>query len=250
MSPSTEKPTHLAQDTRTLIFDFKWCNFKTRILDAANPEGQPLYIADFKFWSIRPQIFLKTGDGKDVISSSKLHNVDINADIKLRGRDFKVEAARRLRTHYVYPSMAFARKPGVPVTMSWTTTWTLKYWNFNLLDEDKICVARYSVDCWALKQYAKLEIMGPKAHEDAVIEEVLSTAFTVYCEMLFRSNNILNLIGSALHKKPGQITQAEAKAAAEEDYHGEWQQEKRRDSSMPSQASLELSPVSNVRHRG
>ncbi|KAF4556442.1 Hypothetical protein D9617_1g083200 [Elsinoe fawcettii] len=205
--------------TRKFRFDFQWSNFKTRIHDEASLEGQPMYIADFKLWAWRPKVFLKSGDGNTVIGAGVLPNFTISPTLTIHGRDIKIEAARKLKTHYVYPSQTILSS-GHPQTMTWITTNTAKWWHFNLLDENQQPIARYSVNFWALKEFAYLEIMGDYAHNEKAVEEILATAFTVYSCILYRSNNIFNLLGSAFHKKPKakEITDDNMRTAAKDDF--------------------------------
>ncbi|TKX22581.1 hypothetical protein C1H76_5364 [Elsinoe australis] len=219
-APAAASTQTTNQGNRTFLFDFQWKNFKTLVTDMATPDAPPNYIADFKFFALRPKVYLKSGDGKTTLSTGTLYNVHINADIVLRGQNIKLEAARRLKTHYIYKSTAFAQSAEKPVTMTWNTSCTAREWHFNLLDENQIAVARYSVDWYALKKFAKLEIIGPRGHDEKVVEEVMATAFTLYGCMLFRMNNIFALFGSAFHKKAGnrEVDSGDLKKAAEQDY--------------------------------
>ncbi|KAF2222296.1 hypothetical protein BDZ85DRAFT_199363 [Elsinoe ampelina] len=221
-------PELLPNATRTFLFDFKWSNLKTRIIDSVNPEGPPSYIGDFTLLAWRPKVYLKSADESNTIATGTLYNFHINTSVVIHGQEIKIEAAKRLTTHYVYPSTTLS-STGKPQTMTWRTTFTAKFWHFHLLDDNQAPIARYSVDWWALKKFAKLEIMGEYSRNDKAVEEILATAFTVYGCMLYRSNNLFNLLGAAVHKKPKtkDITDDEVRQAAKDD----WEMQQRGESS-------------------
>lgn len=92
--------------------------------------------------------------------------------------------------------------------MTWTTTNTLKVWNFICLDQDSLPVAKFSANIWAVQTLGEIELLGPKAGDMEAREEIVVMALTLYYCMLLRMNNVFNLAGAVFHKG-GPIKQAE-----------------------------------------
>ena len=81
--------------------------------------------------------------------------------------------------------------------MSWTSSSGFKTWDFICCDENQNPVAKFSANVWAVKRFAKIELLGPKAHDTAAMDEIVVVGLTLcYC-MYMRVNNPLNLVGSA-----------------------------------------------------
>ena len=88
-----------------------------------------------------------------------------------------------------------------PMKMTWTSSCGFKTWEFICVDENQIAVARISANMWAMKKLGKIEMMGPRAYDDAARDEIVVVGLTlVYC-MWLRVNNPLNLVGSAFLQK-------------------------------------------------
>lgn len=95
--------------------------------------------------------------------------------------------------------------------MTWTSQSGFKTWDFICVDEKQEPVARFSANMWALKKVGKIEMLGPKALDDAARDEIVVVGFTLYYGMVIRVNNPLNLLGSAFlsKEKPDKVNKIE-----------------------------------------
>lgn len=68
-------------------------------------------------------------------------------------------------------------------------TWNIKKSSFNLecLDGSGIPIARFRFSCWSWRKAGKFEFLGPKANNEATVEEVLVTGLAlVECILMSR----------------------------------------------------------------
>lgn len=184
-----------------LEVDFTWRNLKALVTDTSNPDT-PLYVVDIKSFKNLANFYTATDDS--LFATGKIHTVKINAECTLRGRELFLKAQKRFRTVYTCPSYAFSENKDTPVTMTWTSTSDFKDWDFICLDELQQPVAKFTSHVWALKKIGHIELMGPRASDPAVREEIVVTGMTLFLCMLMRITNIFAFFGAIFHKDKHQ----------------------------------------------
>lgn len=178
----------------TLRIDFKWGKFKSLVSDINKPD-EPLYIIKYKLFSPK-QIIYKSDSTNDVIGTSSIHMVSIDADYECRGRRDTLVAQKRFKTLYTHRSGFLKNPQGQPAVMTWTGDVGASKWDFVCTDEQQMPVAKFTANLWGVKKIGKIELMGPSSHEEGVRDEMLITGMTLaYC-MVVRTSNIFNLLGS------------------------------------------------------
>ncbi|KAJ5524343.1 hypothetical protein N7494_010993 [Penicillium frequentans] len=178
----------------TLRIDFKWGNFKSLVSDVNKPD-EPLYIIKYKLFSSK-QIIYKSASTNDVIGTSSIHMVSIDADYECRGRRDTLVAQKRFKTLYTHRSGFLKNPQGQPAVMTWTGDVGASKWDFVCTDEQQMPVAKFTANLWGVKKIGKIELMGPSSHEEGVRDEMLITGMTLaYC-MVVRASNMFNLLGS------------------------------------------------------
>ncbi|KAJ5666941.1 hypothetical protein N7462_011350 [Penicillium macrosclerotiorum] len=189
-------PPHMASaQSRTLAVDFTWKKFKALVSDSNSSNPNPLYTVSFQMVSA-PHLRFKSTETGQQIGTGTVHAFSINPDYQLHGAKHTLKAQKRLVTNYTHMSSAFS-DTDTPVKMTWTGEVGLKTWSFICVDENQVPVAKFSANLWAVKKLAKIELMGPKALDDAVRDEIVVVGFTLFYCMYLRANNIFNLFGSA-----------------------------------------------------
>ncbi|KAJ5786255.1 uncharacterized protein N7503_011467 [Penicillium pulvis] len=178
----------------TLQIDFKWGNFKSLVSDINKPD-EPLYIIKYKLFSSK-QIIYKSASTKDVIGTSSIHMVSIDADYECRGRRDTLVAQKRFKTLYTHRSGFLKNPQGQPAVMTWTGDVGASKWDFVCTDEQQMPVAKFTANLWGIKKIGKIELMGPSSNEEGVRDEMLITGMTLaYC-MVVRASNMFSLLGS------------------------------------------------------
>ena len=139
-----------------------------------------------------------------------MHAISISPDYQLHGVKGTLKAQKRLRTIYTHMSTAFSDK-GAPVKMTWTSQSGFKTWDFICVNEKQEPVAKFSANMWALKKFGKIDMLGPKALDDAARDEIVVVGYTLYYCWILRVNNPLNLLGSAFlsKEKPDKVIKIE-----------------------------------------
>lgn len=209
-SSQESSPMPQSQSTETtkppiLNVEMQWRKWKAAVTDANNPSAGPLYYTEFKTLSNK-MIYKRATDNK-TIGTGTLHTFKIDADYELHGRKDTLVAQKRFRTVYTHRSLAMS-DTDKPVTLTWTSDSDFKTWDFVCVDEQQMPVARFMTRVWALKNYGRIEFMGPRAGSEALRDEIVVTGLTlVYC-MALRSASILSFFGAFFaspgHDKKGQ----------------------------------------------
>ncbi|KAF3389342.1 hypothetical protein F1880_003343 [Penicillium rolfsii] len=195
---ATSLPHEASSLSRTLAVDFQWLKFKTFITDANESNPTPLYTIDCNI--ITNNLTFKTPHNGQTIGTGSVHAISISPDYQLHGVKGTLKAQKRLHTVYSYMSTTFS-DTGAPVQMTWTSKSGFKTWDFICVDENQQPVARFSANMWAVKKFAKIEMLGPKALDDAARDEIVVVGFTLYYCWILRVNNPFNLLGSAFLSK-------------------------------------------------
>ncbi|KAJ5884730.1 hypothetical protein N7495_009240 [Penicillium taxi] len=218
--PSSQPQPAETNQHRTLNLDYTWRKFKTLISDEKNPD-KPLYIIDYKIIPKPKFTFRSVGnitddiniDSKDVkidaieaaseiIGKSSLHTFKIDADYECNGHKDTLIAQKRFKTSYTHRSAVLTKK-GKPAVLSWTGECGITTWEFVCVDEDQSPLGKFTVNMWGLKKVGKIELMGPLADSQALVDEIVVTGVTLGYLMIWRANNCLSLVG-ALFNSPGR----------------------------------------------
>lgn len=175
---------------------------KATITDTSNP-SQPAYVVGLK--SVRsPHVIVKSGNKDRLIGTGTLHAVSINADYEVHGQKGILKALKRFHTEYTHLSRALTDDNGAPVAMTWTSSCGFKTWDFVCTDAQRMPVARFSANEWAIKKVGTIEFVGPKAASAELRDELVVTGLTLFYCIVLRSNNVLSLFG-AVFAKPGPL---------------------------------------------
>lgn len=184
-----------------MTIDFTWSKFKARITDCTSSKCDPIYTLSTSLVQA-PHLTILSGSAQSdqVIGTGTIHPFSISPDYELHGVKSTLKAQKRLKTVYAHMSQSFSNTDQ-PMKMTWTSSCGFKTWEFICVDENQIAVARISANMWAMKKLGKIEMMGPRAYDDAARDEIVVVGLTlVYC-MWLRVNNPLNLVGSAFLQK-------------------------------------------------
>ncbi|KAJ5438599.1 uncharacterized protein N7458_009597 [Penicillium daleae] len=201
-------PHEASSQSHTLAVDFTWRKLRTLITDASESNPTPLYTVDCNI--LTNNLTFKTPQNDQIIGSGSAHAISISPDYQLHGVKGTLKAQKRLRTIYTHMSTAFS-DTGAPVKMTWTSQSGFRTWDFICVDEKQEPVARFSANMWALKKVGKIEMLGPKAFDDAARDEIVVVGFTLYYCWILRVNNPFNLLGSAFlsKEKPDKVDRIE-----------------------------------------
>ncbi|KAJ5368556.1 uncharacterized protein N7496_008316 [Penicillium cataractarum] len=205
---ATSLPHEATSQSRTLAVDFTWRKLKTLITDTNESNPTPLYTVDCNI--ITNNLTFKTPQNDQIIGTGSAHAISISPDYQLHGVKGTLKAQKRLRTVYTHVSTTFSTT-GAPAKMTWTSKSGFKTWDFICVDEQQQPVARFSANMWALKKVGKIELLGPKALDDAARDEIVVVGFTLYYCWILRVNNPFNLLGSAFlsKEKPEKVDKLE-----------------------------------------
>ncbi|OJD26534.1 hypothetical protein ACJ73_02077 [Blastomyces percursus] len=216
VSPESPQPSqHHQQNTAedlTLQVDFSWQRFKSLITNKDDPQASssPLYIIHHK--AIKPHLTFKSATDNTTFATGSLHAFSIDAECEIRGRSTTLKALKRFKTEYMHRSYAFATNNGAePVRLTWTGSCGLKTWDYICLDEKQMPVAKFSANIWAVKKIGTITFLGSNipsvrdtgAVSDALREEIVVTALTLFYCMVLRTNSVLSLFG-AVFSRPGR----------------------------------------------
>lgn len=208
----------------SLTIDFSWRKFKSLIYEGDTADGTPLYTLSYHIFGHLKLIFKRvshpaaldtmTAEGtadihddhlddhttdSDIVGKGKVRNVRIDADYEIHGRSDQLLAQNRWGTEYTHRSKAMSND-GNLVTLYWLSESDYKTWDFICVDENRLPVAKFTANLWALKKLGKIEFMGPKAHDRVLQEEIMVAGTTLaYC-MIMRLNNPFSGLGPALAK--------------------------------------------------
>jgi hypothetical protein len=197
----TSQQQQLSASSSSLAVAFQWKSFKGLISHKNDPESKTLY--EISFGLTKPHLVYKRAVDNKIIGTARLHLISINAECEVNGRSLKLEAQKRLQTHYRFLSHVLS-DTNEAMALTWTATCGLKEWVFTCLDQNQLPVARFVVNIWAVRKAGTLEFQDPKTESDqARKDEIVVTAYTVFYVMLCRTNNICQLFG-ALFLRPGQ----------------------------------------------
>ena len=240
--PRPQQQSHqLASQSRTLNVDLSWRKFKILITDPSQEE--PVYVV--KCNPLTLNLTFKSGpaaakaatlpetDNDDddddddddtttaatndaIVGDGHVHGFKIDCNVHVRGRPIRVSAAKRWKTKYTYPSLAFSSDPSnnsKPATMTWESSSWFKWLDFVLLDESQQPVARFSTNYVGVSKLATIELLGPKADDPLARNEVVVTGLTLYICMIYRASSILAFFGAVV-ARPGKdykVTDAQGK---------------------------------------
>ncbi|KAF9887502.1 hypothetical protein FE257_010080 [Aspergillus nanangensis] len=207
--PETPRP-QINQDPRTLTVNFSWKKWKTLISYGDQPGSEPAYIMESKTFK-RPNLIFKSGAGDSTIGTATLHSVGINPDFEIHGSPGALTAKSRLLTDYIYISKKF-NTDGRPMTMTWTSGSAFKSFDFVLLMEDQLPVAKFTSRTLALKNMGKIEFLDSRSDDPAVRDEIVVTGLTLFFCMIYRASNFFNLVGAAIYR-PGHETKKATQSA-------------------------------------
>jgi hypothetical protein len=156
-----------------------------------------------------------TNDG--IIGDGSVHGFKIDCNTHVHGHPIRVSAAKRLKTRYNYPSLAFSSGPpnNKPAIMTWKSNSFFKCFDFVLLDELQQPVARFKVNYLGVCKLATIELLGPKADDPAARDEIVVTGLTLYTCMVYRASSILALFGATV-ARPGKDYKVTNKQVREE----------------------------------
>jgi hypothetical protein len=204
----TSLPHEASSQSRTLAVDFQWRKLRALITDVNESNSTPLYTIDCNI--ITNNLTFKTTQNGQTIATGSVHTISISPDYQLHGVKGTLKAQKRLRTVYTHMSTTFS-DTGAPAKMTWTSKSGFKTWDFICVDENQQPVARFSANMWAVKKFAKIEMLGPKALDDAARDEIVVVGFTLYYCWILRVNNPFNLLGSAFlsKEKPEKVDNIE-----------------------------------------
>jgi hypothetical protein len=196
-SSSESIPAHMAAvQSRSLAVDFLWSKFRISITEFDPENENPKQVYDVSCGMLAPHLKIKSLEENRQIGTGTVHAISISPDFELHGSKGSLRAQSRLRTSYTHMSHTFSHT-GEPAKMTWASKTGFKGWDFICCDENQIPVARFTVNVWAFKKIAKIELLGPKAFDTAAMDEIVVVGMTLFYCMYLRVNNPLNLIGSA-----------------------------------------------------
>ncbi|RDI80222.1 hypothetical protein Vi05172_g9670 [Venturia inaequalis] len=194
----------------TLTIDFSWRNLQARITSNETPQT-PLYIIDAPITLKSPHLTFhhanpNGSNDSSTFGTANLHAISIHADCTLHGHHLKLHPLKKLKTAYTHLSSAYSHTPGELVPMTWTTTCTLKLWEFICLDANGNAVAKFAARIWATSRLGAIEFLGEGGARRECREEVVVVVCTLYYLMVVRSGNPLRLVG-AMFARTGTIGQ-------------------------------------------
>lgn len=182
-----------------LHVDFSWRKSEARVTKDDNP-SDPIYLVSIKLTS--PNLIFKSPTSSGPIGTGNIHAVSISPDYEIRGQKGTLKAMKRFKTQYTYQSHAFSDDDDCPVPMTWEGDCGFKNWDFVCMDQYQMPVAKLSVNMWAVKKLATIELMGPKATSRDAWDEVIVTGLTLFCCMEYRSQSTVSFF-AALFSRPG-----------------------------------------------
>jgi hypothetical protein len=165
-----------APTSDTLLVDFSWKKFSAVVTDSTDPT-KPLYTIRYSVLKSPHMDFRSAVDDKQ-IACADVHVIGINPTLTLHDKDMPLRASRRLKTQYSYPSMAISSS-NTPTLLTYTSECGFKNWDFILVDQQQLPVARFSSNVWATKKIGQIEFMGDCAKSQQVREEIIVTSLTV-----------------------------------------------------------------------
>ncbi|CAG8050294.1 unnamed protein product [Penicillium olsonii] len=197
-SSSEEIPSHMAiGQSRSLAVNFMWSKMHIYVTDYEPKNPNPKLVYDVNCDMLAPNLKFKSIEQDRQVGTGTIHAISISPDFELHGSKGTLRAKSRLRTMYTHYSHVYS-DTGKPAKMSWTSSSGFKTWDFVCCDENQNPVAKFSANVWAVKRFAKIELLGPKALDTAAMDEIVVIGLTLcYC-MYMRVNNPLNLLGSAI----------------------------------------------------
>ena len=234
ISEPQQEPHQLASQSRILHVNFSWRKMKTLITDS--PQDEPIYLVKCNPLTLNltfisgPQPAKAaampdhnsdtdsdnaTDDG--IIGDGSVHGFKIDCNTHVHGRPIRVSAAKKWKTRYNYPSLAFSSDPSnnKPAIMTWKSSSFFKCFDFVLLDESQQPVARFKVNYLGVRKLATIELLGPKADDPAARDEVVVTGLTLYTCMAYRASSIFALFGATV-ARPGKDYKVTDKQVREE----------------------------------
>lgn len=188
---------------------YSWTKNKATLNNADNP-SERLYIADFHTVKAPHVIFESATDGSR-IGTGTVHAISIDAKYEIHGRKGTLQAMRRLKAEYTYPSYALSEDGKTPVAMKWIMSCGLKNWDFVCLDDQEMPIAKIKANTWACKKAGVIEFMNTEALSPELRDEVVVTGVTLWLCMLLRSTNFFSLFG-AMFAKTGRVKGGETPA--------------------------------------
>ena len=232
---SHQQPHQMASQSRTLHVNFSWRKMKTLITDSSQDE--PVYLVTCNPLTLKltfksgaqaakaaaipddnPDTDLQDATNDGIIGDGSVHGFKIDCNTHVHGRPIRVSAAKRYKTLYNYPSLAFSSDPSgkKPAIMTWKSNSSFRCFDFVLLDESQQSVARFKVKYFGFRKVATIELLGPKADDQAARDEVVVTGLTLYTCMVYRASSIFSLFGATV-ARPGKDYKVTEKQVTERD---------------------------------
>ncbi|KAL8764465.1 MAG: hypothetical protein Q9194_007063, partial [Teloschistes cf. exilis] len=162
-----------------LQVDYSWRKWTASITEKSNPH-EPLYTVHYRPFAISTHIIYKstTTTPPTTIGTGTLHPFSINSHFTLDSHNKHhrgtLKALKRWKTSYTHLSPTHLDpSTGQPGVLTWTSDSDFKTWDFICLDVDKLPIAKFSANLWALKRIGVVEFMGPRRWERGVWDEVV-----------------------------------------------------------------------------
>ncbi|WPH01328.1 Hypothetical protein R9X50_00416700 [Acrodontium crateriforme] len=193
------KSTPSASFGQPLNVDFNYKKFKAIISARDDPQAASVY--DVKIHAFSPHYtFHSPARNNTSIGTGTLHAVQTKATCTVHSNEITLQPLKRLATKYNYLSLAFKHPDGSRAVMVWDGTLKLKTWDFIMLDEHQLPIARFKANVWGVRDLGSIEFMDPDKVTEAMRDEIIVTGTMVYQQMMLRSTNIFNLIGAGFSK--------------------------------------------------
>lgn len=196
---ATAKSTSSGSFGQPLNVDFTYKKFKAIISAKDDPQSTPLY--DVHIHAFAPHYtFHSPARNNDSIGTGTLHAVQTKATCTVHSNEIVLQPLKRLATKYNYLSFAFKRPDGSRAIMIWEGTLKFKTWDFIMLDEAQLPIARFKANVWGVHDLGSVEFMEPEKITEAMRDEIVITGTMIYQQMLLRTTNIFNLVGAGFSK--------------------------------------------------
>jgi hypothetical protein len=183
----------------TLQVDFAWSKFSNIVSEKTGDQLTPVYIQHFR--PTKPQLRIEDASTHTPISTGTINNVSIAAECTVHGEVIPIKPLKKWKTAYNYLSTTLSATSS-PVPISWTTTTSLKIWDFICIDsKTQTPIAKFSVNWWAIKQVGNFHFEQDAATlRREVRDEIVTVGLTIFYVMATRMNNPLHLLGAAFAK--------------------------------------------------
>ena len=198
-----EEPLAVPYSPSSFKVDYQWGKHSARVSLASSPDEAAYMVALHMVRSPNLE-FKRMSDGK-VFATGVNKAVSINPECTIDGTHYTIQAESRLLTRYNFESHHY-HPPGSsspsPQILHWRTNMNVKKWDFTCLDKNETPIAKFHSNVWYYKKVGLLDFFEPCGDNQALREEIMVVACTMYNQMLIRINNPLNLLGAIPNPKP------------------------------------------------